>query len=131
MFARKKMPNSKLNEVSRQATLQLNKLLTDSTDASLKLRALRNVRRLLDCMVMGTYQYDVSVARINNAERYLNSGEPGAAKFEIRMLFGRLQREVFDDQPLCETVEPVRAKGPRILAAVKSTSPKFEMPTFD
>jgi len=131
MFARGKISNSKLNEVSHNAARQLNKLLVDSTDSSLKLRALGNLRRLLDCMVLGTYQYDLAVARVNNAQRYLESGEPGAAKFEVRMLFGGLRSYVFEEEPPI-TTEPIRARSPKpILAAVKSVSPIFEIPTCD
>ena len=130
MFARKKSPQSKLNEVSCQAAAQLKKLLVDSADSSLKLPALRNLRKLLECMAMGTYQYDVAVARINNAERYLESGEPGAAKFEIRMLFGGLQSDLFEAQPPV-TNEPTWVKLPPVLAAVKPVSREFKIQFCD
>lgn len=52
-------------------------------------------RATLDAMPLGTDRYDVAVARLNNCLRYAQSGETGAAKYELRLLCGYLDLAAF------------------------------------
>ncbi len=58
------------------------------------MRSLDEIRALLDCLAISTIEYDVAVARINNAKRYLQSDETGAASYEVRLLIGGLQAQI-------------------------------------
>ena len=91
MFSRKSSRDSILNDVSDAALVHFNTLLAKSTDSAHKLWALNDLRQLLDSLALGTDEYDIAVARVNNATRYLETNEPGAAKFEVRMLIGGLR----------------------------------------
>lgn len=130
MFAQRKMPEFKLDEVSRQTTRLINQLLRESTTSGLKLRAMGNLRKLLQCMALGTHQYDVAIVRVNNAQRYLECGEPGAAKFEVRMLSSGLQPNIVEGEGPALENRP-GTKRPLILAAVKPVSTVITAQTRD
>ena len=127
MFTRKSLSKSKMSELSAQVAKQFNRLFEDSTDTTSKLRALTNIQKLLECFAIGTYQFDLAIARVTNAKRYLESGETGAAKYEVRMLFGGLKNFVFEDESHDShnsSVAPAPNDPPArpILAAIKSLS---------
>ena len=46
--------------------------------------------RLLESLPLATSEYELAHRRLENAQRYINSKEPGAAKYELRMLAASL-----------------------------------------
>ena len=47
-------------------------------------------RRLLDSLPLGTEEHNLSCICLNNARRYWQSNETGAARYELRLLKGLL-----------------------------------------
>lgn len=50
-------------------------------------------RFALECMPLSTGEFALAMNRLKNAEMYLQSGEPGAARYELRMLLRSLTNE--------------------------------------
>jgi hypothetical protein len=48
--------------------------------------ALPQVRLLLESLPLSTGEFGLAMNRLKSAGRYLRLGEPGAAKFELRLL---------------------------------------------
>ena len=48
------------------------------------------IRQLLEAVPLSTSEFGLATVRLDNAERYLNYGEPGAARYELRLLAGSL-----------------------------------------
>ncbi len=82
-----------LTGIARQTLQQFTKLLSNPNDSGKMLQCLDGIRELLQYMVLGTAEYNVAISRINNVQRYLESEEPGAAKYEVRLLIGVLQTQ--------------------------------------
>jgi hypothetical protein len=47
---------------------------------------------LLESMPLSTTEFDMARHRLDNAQRYADSFEPGAAVYELRILLGRFRR---------------------------------------
>lgn len=47
---------------------------------------LNNLRRVLESLPLSHEEFAIAVNRLDNARRYLASGEDGAARFELRLL---------------------------------------------
>jgi len=77
---------SQLDAICRQAEEQFSNLLANMKNAARLRCDLRDLHELIECVPLGTDEYDLTIARINNAQRYLESNEQGAAKYEIRQL---------------------------------------------
>ena len=91
MIARTNTPS--LQELTRNAQRQF-KNLGKFTDTSLMLQTLDDIRGILECLPLSTSEFDLAKKRIGNAKRYLRSHERGAARYEIRLLFGSLRNEL-------------------------------------
>ncbi len=48
---------------------------------------------MLETIPLSTSEFDLATRRVVNARRYVQSGELGAAKYEMRMLLGMLDEE--------------------------------------
>ena len=95
MIKRANSGYSQLENICRQAEQQFSSLFANMKNAARLMGDLRNLRDLIDCIPMGTSEYDVTVSRINNAQRYLESFEQGAAKYEIRQLVRTLRARLY------------------------------------
>lgn len=95
-----------LTGIARQTLQQFATLLSNLNDSGKMLQSLDGIRELLQCMVLGTAEYDVAISRINNAHRYLESEEPGAAKYELRLLIGGLQSQLAVDGEYSGSARP-------------------------
>jgi hypothetical protein len=62
------------------------KSILSTKDASMMLHNLTVLQSLLDQLFPAPLDYDVAVSRINNARRFLESHEAGAARYEMRQL---------------------------------------------
>jgi len=98
----KPMPNgfSELEELNRQFLAQTTKLIKTLENPGRFSKQWVFVRRILDAMALGTSTYDVAVARLNNAFRYIRSGEPGPAKYELRLLVNGLSLNKHNSKPI-------------------------------
>jgi hypothetical protein len=78
--------------VRTRACQVLDGLLSPSPRSASLFTALSEIHRLLEALPLGTAEFGLAVNRISNAQSYLRSGEPGAARFELRLLRGSLER---------------------------------------
>ena len=69
------------------------KLVQDTSDQQLIVQ-LGSLRQLLEQVLIGQADFGLATNRISNAMRYLNSGERGAAQYEIRLLINDLRRQL-------------------------------------
>lgn len=83
--------HSQLETICRHAEVHFSSLLENMKNAAVLRVDLCELRDILDCLPLATDEYDLTVARINNAQRYLESSEQGAAKYEIRQLIRSLR----------------------------------------
>lgn len=83
--------NHGLDMVAIKVTQLLTGLLARNCQPTRMQESLDSIRGLLDCLPMDTVEYNMANLRIKNAQRFLESNEAGAAKFEIRMLRGSLK----------------------------------------
>ena len=56
------------------------------------LNDLADAARLLEALPMGSSEFAVASNRLSNARRYLDSGERGAAHYEIQLLMRSMPR---------------------------------------
>ena len=90
---------SKLDALTRQANRHFSRLLNRLDETSKLRRKLDDLSDFIQRLALGTDEFNLATARINNARRYIDSQEFGAAKYEIRLLIGGLRHRLPDDQP--------------------------------
>ncbi|MEQ1902906.1 MAG: hypothetical protein ABL888_01810 [Pirellulaceae bacterium] len=61
-------------------------------DAKKSKIAINRISQLLDFIPMASDDFGVALSRLNNANRYLDSAEFGAAQYEIRLFEGTLRQ---------------------------------------
>ncbi len=86
--------NQSLEVIATRAAQLLSNFLAKNCQTNNMLVCLDSIRGLLDCLPLDTVEYGLANLRIKNAERFLQSNEAGAAKFEIRMLKGSLKNHL-------------------------------------
>lgn len=82
---------AQLDSMAAHANQLLKFLLTPGQHSADMIQWLLEIRRLVDCWPLTSSEYAVARRRIENAIRFLDSREYGAAKFEIRQLKGGLK----------------------------------------
>jgi len=50
------------------------------------------VRELLEALLLASAEFGVAINRLANAQRYLDAGEPAAARYELNLLRRSLKR---------------------------------------
>ena len=100
------MPNgfSELDDLNRQFIAQTTELIETLENPGKFSKQWVFVRRILDAMALGTSTYDVAVTRLNNAFRFIRSGEPGPAKYELRLLVNGLSLNKHKSKPNSATI---------------------------
>lgn len=98
-------------DVSRQIERMLERLSQPISDRLQTGERLHELRQLLGCVLLGTADYDVALARIGNAQRYLGSDEKGAARYELRLLVAGLRAQLSDVLGM-RPAPPVPARSP-------------------
>lgn len=88
---------SQLDTICRQAEEQFSNLMANVKNAATLRGDLHDLQDFLECVPLATDEYELTVARINNARRYLESNEQGAAKYEIRQLIRSLRGRMVSD----------------------------------
>ena len=63
---------------------------------------LLEVLAMLNALPMNTSEFGLAVTRLKNARRYLVANEPGAARWELRMLLVSI-RDRDDERPIRRT----------------------------
>ncbi len=86
---------SQLEAICRQAEQNFSSLMQDTKNAAILKGDLYELGDMLECLPLATDDYDLTVARINNALRYLESSEQGAARYEIRQLIRNLRNRLW------------------------------------
>ncbi len=85
------MPRLALS-ISESLRVRLRQSLEDLLErvslATGPVRGFEQVRQALEAMPLASAEFSLAVNRLANAQRYLKSGEPGAALFELRLLRG-------------------------------------------
>ena len=109
---------SKLDEVCQQAEEHFSILLGNLKNVERLRKDLLVLRDLIDCVPLTTSEFDLTVARINNAQRYLESDEQGAAKYEIRQLVRNLRGTAV----LQGSLKPSRFENTRVTEEVFALS---------
>jgi len=80
-----------LTAISVRAQSHFGKKLCELDDGPKLEKYLRESRALIETMLLDADDFDVAVARINNARRYVRSNEFGAAKYELKLMIRRIQ----------------------------------------
>ena len=52
----------------------------------------KQIRQMLEALPLASAEFGLAVNRLTNAQRYLHSGEYGAARYELRLLLGSLEK---------------------------------------
>lgn len=91
MIQRANTSYSQLDDICRQVERQFRKILANIKNAAQLRYDLIRLRNILECVPMGTVDFDLVMSRINNAQRYLESEEQGAARYEVRQLVRSLR----------------------------------------
>ena len=102
MIQRANSSYSKLEAITRQANDHFLNLLASLKNTAQLKDDLRHLRDLVDCVQLENEQLDNTISRINNALRYLESSEQGAAKYEIHQLIRTLHLQL----NACEYASP-------------------------
>ena len=72
--------------------------------------ALLDAVALLNGLPLSTSEFAVAMNRLRNAHRYLTANEPGAARYELRLLMCSVRPEA-DSQPIRRTLRSSRVIG--------------------
>jgi hypothetical protein len=88
MIARPQGESSRIEDVARQIRFYCRCLTEYPPEDQNAFLALDRIRQLLDFVPMASDDFDDAILRVNNARRYLQSREPGAARYEIHLLLG-------------------------------------------
>jgi hypothetical protein len=97
MIARIKHDYSQIDVIGRQLRVHCQEFGRNPRDIPKSHSALHRIRELIEFIPMASNDFAVAVSRINNARRYLESAEFGAAKYEIRLLLGVLKQSLGRD----------------------------------
>lgn len=74
----------------------LDRLLQRAEDNEANFDDLHAAELLLQTLPLASEPFGVAMNRIRNAHRYLESSEPGAARYELRLLGGGLRSALAD-----------------------------------
>ena len=99
MISKNNQFNSDLDRIKYDAVRILDQLILRATDSKALIDGLEEMREILDCLLLDSSDYSLARQRIDNAMRFVQSNESGAAKYEIRMLRGGL-RQLLGANPL-------------------------------
>ena len=91
MITHLKSSNSQLGEITRQMKQHFSGMLQNLGSAERRKFHLDRISELLESLALATDEYDLANRRIKNTQRYFQSNEIGAAKYEIRLLTGVLR----------------------------------------
>ena len=97
MIARTKQDYSQIAMIGRQIRGHCQEFGLNPPDTTRSWSALDRIRELIEFIPMASDEFGVAVSRINNARRYIESSEFGAARYEIRLLLGLLKQSLGRD----------------------------------
>ena len=66
--------------------LAVERLLKEVASERRPVTGFEQVRQVLEALPLSSEEHCVAGNRLANAQRYLHAGEPGAARFELRLL---------------------------------------------
>ncbi|MCO6459136.1 MAG: hypothetical protein J5I93_27825 [Pirellulaceae bacterium] len=78
--------------LARQISQGLRRLIDSPGSRTVSRQQLADSRLLLEALPMATNEFAVARRRLQNADRYLRSDEWGAARYELRLLYGMLRQ---------------------------------------
>ena len=79
-----------IDETRKLATGRLRSLMQRLSNKERAADELDNLRTLIESLPLASGDFGVAMNRLRNAQRYLRSDEIGAARYELRLLFGCL-----------------------------------------
>ena len=85
---------SQIGDVTRQIQRSIQKLMLSLQNSMNPRDSLERIRENLESLPLATEEFDLAKSRIRNARRYLDSGETGAARYEVRMLIRGLNEHL-------------------------------------
>jgi hypothetical protein len=107
MIQRANSRYSQLESICRQTEKHFAELIETVKNAAMLRGDLHELHDILEYLPLATNEYDLTVARINNARRYLDSGEQAAAKYEIRQLIHSLRVRIWSNGQTNQIVNPI------------------------
>ena len=125
MITKTKIDYTNTRDIGRQIGHWCRSLLAQPMAVEYPSLAVERIRVLLESVPLASDDYNLTVSRVSNARRYLNSNETGAARYEIRLLLGLL-RQLLGADCLDDSERPPESnQGNRVV----STTPKPLMGT--
>lgn len=94
MITRTKQHYSQIAFVARQIRVHCHEFGRNPCDVRRSWTALHRIRQLIEFIPMASDDFGLAVCRINNARRYFESAEFGAAQYEIRLFLGVLRQNL-------------------------------------
>lgn len=82
---------SSSEEVRSQLVQHLQEWIDPPTEDSPEEGELLDALGMLSALPLSTSEFTLAVNRLRNARRYLAANEPGAARFELRLLLGSVR----------------------------------------
>jgi hypothetical protein len=64
----------------------LDDLLAQALSDEHPIAGIEQIGRMLEALPLGNAEFSLAVNRLANAQHYLQSGEPGAARYELHLL---------------------------------------------
>ncbi|MCA9186356.1 MAG: hypothetical protein KDA99_12080 [Planctomycetales bacterium] len=86
-----KHTSSTVREILDELVLSLDTLLQGTEDSNQTAGSIGNAKKLIAALPLATDDFCTASNRMRNAVRYFNSGERGAAKYELRLLLASLR----------------------------------------
>lgn len=74
------------NQLSALLCASLDEILAQTTGQTMTLACLERLRRSLEALPLDSTEFALAVKRLANARHYLQTGENGAARYELRLL---------------------------------------------
>jgi len=78
------------DEIRRLAAVRLRSLMQKLSDTQPAADELNNLRQIFKSLPLTSGDFSLAMNHLRNVERYLCSDEPGAARYELRLLSGGL-----------------------------------------
>lgn len=120
----KKVLSGEIEDLRLKLYLHLNFLIRELDVAKLESH-FDLVFCILESLPLATVEYDLARRRLENAQRYVRSGEKGAARFELRLVLG-WARSFLDQAALRE-----QANHPRPVPPPPGSHAVIESTAFD
>ena len=102
------------DEVRHELVQHLRRLIVQDLKADGWKEQLTQAAMLLESLPLTTSEFGVATNRLNNARRYLEFDEQGAARYELRLLIGRLTPKPEARPPRRRTGKQVRRIGKEV-----------------